>query len=273
MDLVPEMHTTFTAIDIETTGLHPFYSEIIEIAAVKFQLDGTFEDDFTQLINPLKPIPPRATEIHGITDSMVAGKPLWGDVAPYLYKFVGDSVLVAHNAPFDLSFLTFKGTVIQNPFPDHFVADTLTIARGVYRHFAKFTLLDLSGKLGFEMTETHRALADAKACAELFLAAYNTNGIPWEEFADNFIFHTAAWQTLENIDERMMPLVNICRDGIDVQIVYIDSEGVVTTRRVTPIQLNRIRQIPYLFGHCHLRNAGRNFRLDRIHSWKPLNKS
>jgi DNA polymerase III epsilon subunit family exonuclease len=268
MNLIPSSDIPFTAIDIETTGLHPFYSEIIEIGAVRFRLNGRVEGEFSELIDPLKPIPPRATEIHGITDDMVAGKRLWKVVAPEFYKFVSDSILVAHNAPFDLSFISFKGTVIALPFPDSFVVDTLTITRELYPTFERHTLADLSRTFGIKLNNAHRALADARACGQVMLQAFKRYDENWEKFAQDFIFHTAAWQTLDSIPSEMVPLIEACRNGCDIEITYVDSEGTETHRRITPLQLNRIRQVPYLFGHCHLRDAGRNFRLDRIKAWE-----
>lgn len=259
------------AVDIETTGLHPFYSEIVEIAAVIFTMDGQVLNEFSQLINPQKPIHPRAIEIHGITDDMVENQPVWGDVALEFYQLVKDKILIAHNAPFDLTFLTFKGTVIAMPFPDTHFADTLTISRELFPNFARHTLVDLSAKLGINLEGAHRALPDAQACKNLFIREFEEFNKSWEEFASHFVFHTAAWQTMENIPEEMIPLIAACSEGCDIEIVYCDSTGVVTDRRITPLQLNRIRQTPYLFGHCHLRDAGRNFRLDRIQSWKKSN--
>ncbi|MBU1023247.1 3'-5' exoribonuclease [bacterium] len=268
MILKPLGDTLLASVDIETTGLHPFYSEIVEIAAVIFRMDGHVESEFSQLINPQKPIHPRAIEIHGITDEMVENQPVWADVAHEFYQLIQDKILIAHNAPFDLTFLTFKGTVIAMPFPDTHFADTLTISRELFRDFTRHTLVDLSAKLNIDLNGAHRALADARACKNLFLREFKEFNKSWEEFASQFIFHTAAWQTMENVPEEMIPLLVACSDGCDIEIVYVDSSGVVTNRRITPLQLNRIRQIPYLFGHCHLRDAGRNFRLDRIQSWK-----
>lgn len=267
MRQLPDPDTPFAAIDLETTGLHPFHSEIVEAAGVRFNLKGEILGEFCQLINPCKPIPPRAKEIHGITDEMVADKPLWGDVAGSFYTFIEDAILVAHNAPFDLSFLTFKGTVVGLPFPDSYVIDTLTVSREIYPTNARHTLSDLSVFLGIELNNAHRAFSDAKACCNLLLKQITAYDHSWEDFASNFVFHTADWQTLTNIPEDKIALVQACREGSDLEITYIDSEGVVTQRRITPLQLNRIRQVPYLFGHCHLRDAGRNFRLDRIQNW------
>ncbi len=267
---IPDANTLLAAIDIETTGLHPFYSEIVEVAVIVFSLDGRIHREYSQLVNPQKLIHPRAIEIHGITDDMVKDKPVWKEIAPELYGIIKDKILVAHNAPFDLSFLAFKGTVISLPFPDSFFADTLTISREIFPKFQRHALVDLSEKLGIELNNAHRALADAKACSCLLLREIEEYDGEWNEFASQYVFHTAAWQTLENIDEEMKPLIEVCLEGCDIRIVYIDSEKTKTIRQITPLQLNRIRQVPYLFGHCHLRDAGRNFRLDRIQSWEKV---
>lgn len=267
---IPNADTLLAAIDIETTGLHPFYSEIVEVAAVTFDLNGDVHREYSQLINPQKLIHPRAIEIHGITDEMVKDKPVWKEIAPEFYGIIKDKILVAHNAPFDLSFLAFKGTVISMPFADTYFTDTLTISREMYSEFKRHSLVDLSESLGIELNNAHRALADTKACMHLLLREIKDFDGEWDKFASQYVFHTAAWQTMENINEEMIPLIEVCLEGCDIRIVYIDSEKTETARQITPLQLNRIRHVPYLFGHCHLRDAGRNFRLDRIQRWERI---
>jgi len=267
---IPDADTLLAAIDIETTGLHPFYSEIVEVAAVTFDMNGNVHEEYSQLINPQMLIHPRAIEIHGITDAMVKNEPAWNEIAPEFYGIIKNKILVAHNAPFDLSFLAFKGTVISQPFVDTYFTDTLTISREIYPEFKRHTLVDLSESLGIELNNAHRALADTKACMYLLLREIKDFDGEWDKFASQYVFHTAAWQTMENVDEKMKPLIEVCKEGCDIIIEYIDSGKTKTTRQITPLQLNQIRQVPYLFGHCHLRDAGRNFRLDRIQSWERV---
>jgi len=269
----PDFDTPLVAVDVETTGLHPFTSEIIEVGAVKFLLNGDALDEFETLIKPLRPIPSSATAIHGIHDDMVINSPSWLDVAPEFYDFIKGSILVAHNAMFDISFLQFSGMISNQPFPETFVIDTLTMSREIFADFQKHSLIELAYMLGMDTDSLHRALADAHVCKEIFRSAFGVFGgdnSHWHPFMELYLFHTSDWQTPGNIPSEMMPIVNACRHGTDIMVEYIDSRGAQTTRRVTPIQMLRIRQVPYLIGYCHLRNALRNFRLDRISNWQLL---
>jgi len=236
-------------------------------------LDGSVIEAFSSLIKPSRPIPPIATEINGIDDEMVASAPSWIEKMPEFYNFIGDSVVIAHNAPFDLSFLQFYGMINCRPFPDSFIADTLIISREVFPQFPRHSLAELVERLEIPSVEMHRSLADARACMKIFLKAFDAFGgskETWKSFAELYIFHTSDWKDSSNIAEDLLPVAAACREGRDMMLEYVDSRGVRTTRRITPIQLLRIRGVPYLIGHCHLRDASRNFRLDRIDSWEVL---
>jgi DNA polymerase-3 subunit alpha (Gram-positive type) len=93
----------FVAFDIETTGLSPNLDRIIELGAVKYQ-DGKVVETFNELISPGIPLPPESIEVHGITEDMLEGMPPVEEVLPHFLKFVGDGILVAHNAKFDTGF-------------------------------------------------------------------------------------------------------------------------------------------------------------------------
>ncbi|MBN2703101.1 MAG: 3'-5' exonuclease [Pontiellaceae bacterium] len=94
----------FIAFDLETTGIRPSADRIVEIGAVKFEGSCPLEG-YGTLVNPRCPIPVEASAVNGITDEMVCGKPLIGDVLSDFADFCGDLPLVAHNAPFDYKFL------------------------------------------------------------------------------------------------------------------------------------------------------------------------
>ena len=91
---------TFVVVDVETTGMDPETDRITEIAMMKIR-DGTLQDEFSTLINPLIPIPEFITRLTGIDDLMVQDAPTARDVAPTIAEFLGDAIFVAHNAPFD----------------------------------------------------------------------------------------------------------------------------------------------------------------------------
>ena len=94
----------FTAFDTETTGLYPARDRVIEIGAVRFSKDGV-QEQFSQLINPEKPMPYMAMKVNGITDSMLCNQPLFPAVYPKFADFLKSSILIAHNTRFDVSLL------------------------------------------------------------------------------------------------------------------------------------------------------------------------
>jgi len=145
----------FCAVDFETTGLYPNSAEVVEVGAVKFDLVSEQRETFSQLVRPLKKIPMEATEVHGITDEMVARSPIFEEVLPSLEGFAGQSVLLAHNTKFDLRFVS-EG---MKRLP---VIDTLRLARN-YLSSRRYKLSSL-----VESPVYHRALPDALSCMELF---------------------------------------------------------------------------------------------------------
>lgn len=125
------VETEFVAFDLETTGLFPVVNRIVEFGAVRFVLDGRELGTWEQLVDPECPIPPEVTDIHGVTDAMVHGKPTLVQVLPGFLDFLGvpDTILLAHNATFDLGFLNFAAAKTGLTLPANHVIDTLDLAR------------------------------------------------------------------------------------------------------------------------------------------------
>jgi DNA polymerase III epsilon subunit family exonuclease len=140
---------TFVAFDTETTGLQPIVHRLVEVGAVRFRLDGHETSTFQQLIDPHVPIPPEVQRVHGITDAMVWGQPTVEQVIPHFIGFLGapDSILLAHNAPFDLGFLTMALTRLGIAYPPHDVCDTLAIARRLYPTWHSHSLGNVATQL------------------------------------------------------------------------------------------------------------------------------
>lgn len=163
----------FVVIDIETTGFHPSKGgRIIEIGAVKIE-NGKIVDKFEYLINPEQKIYAKTVEITGITNEMLEGKPVIGQVLPLLYKFIEDAVIVCHNAMFDWDrFLLyfFKNVGIS---PKNEVVDTLVLCKYFFPNNKnkdkKYTLDSMCVELGVQLDEHHRAFADAKATGEILI--------------------------------------------------------------------------------------------------------
>lgn len=157
----------FVVFDIETTGLSSKNDMITEIGAVKV-MGGKVAETFSQLINPGIPIPPKITELTGITNEMVAGMPSIDTVMPEFKKFMGDSILVAHNATFDIGFIREKMNILNMEF-DNPVMDTLELARSVFTGLKNHKLNTVAKHLEVSLINHHRAVDDATATAEILI--------------------------------------------------------------------------------------------------------
>lgn len=156
----------FTVVDIETTGLNVFEDKVIEIGAVKIS-NGEVVSSFQVLINPGIPISEKSVDLTGINDEMVADCHTIDEVYPDFFKYLGDSVFIAHNSDFDFRFLKNVGKkcgyVLNND-----VIDTVALSREVLPGMKNYKLNTLCDRFGIVFRH-HRALADAFATAELFL--------------------------------------------------------------------------------------------------------
>ena len=152
-------------LDVETTGTDPKMSDLLEVAAVKIK--GTkVVDRWSTLVDPGRPI--IGNQMHGITDKDVKGAPSPKQAAEQLLKFVGDATLVGHNVGFDLGFIEeARGDGFR--FSPGSYLDTLVIAREGYPGAESYKLPDLARFFGIELAQSHRALPDAEATANLLL--------------------------------------------------------------------------------------------------------
>ena len=158
---------TFVVFDIETTGFSPVANRIIEIGAVKVD-KGQVVDRFSVFVNPEVPIPFEIEKLTGINDSMVMEAETIETMLPQFLDFVGDAVLVAHNANFDVSFIKENAKRQQLPV-DFTYVDTVGIARMLLTGQAKYTLDAVAKTLKISLENHHRAVDDAECTAEIFM--------------------------------------------------------------------------------------------------------
>ena len=156
----------FTFIDVETTGLSPRTARVCEVAAINFR-GSERVGTLAELVNPGMPIPPEVSRIHGITDSMVKDSPSFGGVAPRLLAMLESSVLVAHNAEFDLKFLHAEFERVGLKFPKLHTIDTLLVARKNWK-FKSNRLGNIAAELNFSNENWHRALSDVEMTRKIF---------------------------------------------------------------------------------------------------------
>ena len=156
--------------DTETTGLNPSGGdEIIQIGATRV-LNGKLlrSESFEQLVDPERPLAPESAKIHGITSDMLRGQPTIDKVLPAFHAFAADTVLIAHNAAFDMRFLQLKEAQTGLRF-DQPVIDTLLLSAVVHPNQASHRLEAIAERLGLTIVGRHTALGDAIVTAEVFL--------------------------------------------------------------------------------------------------------
>ena len=160
--------TSFVAVDTETTGLDFDLCNIIEIGAVQVE-NGQIIDSFKTLIKVDEPLPPFIVHLTGITDEMLADAPLLNEVMTDFDAFVGDSILLAHNASFDMNFLyTAYERALGIPLRNDYV-DTLRVARRALPQLQHRTLPDLCEVFEVINEREHRAYGDALATVQCYL--------------------------------------------------------------------------------------------------------
>nr|WP_330369357.1 PolC-type DNA polymerase III [Clostridioides mangenotii] len=162
-----ELSQSFVVFDIETTGFSNTNDKITEIGAVKIQ-DFKVVDRFSQLVNPEKDISYKIQELTGITNDLVKDKPTIDEVLPRFMEFIGDSVLVAHNAEFDTGFISEKCRQMGLDYKSKSV-DTLMLARVLLPELKRHRLNVVAKALGIQLLNHHRAVDDADATALIFI--------------------------------------------------------------------------------------------------------
>jgi len=158
---------TYIVFDIETTGFSSIQDAIIEIGAVKVT-GGKIVDRFSTFVNPKRPIPFEITNLTSITDEMVMDSPTIDVILPQFLSFVGDGVLVAHNAGFDVGFIEQNCRALG--LSDEFAfLDTVALARVLLPTLSKYKLNIVAKALNISLENHHRAVDDAGATAEIFI--------------------------------------------------------------------------------------------------------
>ena len=262
----------FIAFDLETTGLHPTGDRIIEIGAVRFAADGSVVDEFEQLVRPDRPIPAEATAVNGISDEMVADQPAIHEVLPRFLDFLGNaSILLAHNAPFDLSFLAVACGRCGCPPPTHPIVDTCHLARRRIS-LPNYKLETLGRHLRVIDVEEHRALSDACLLTKVFLHLVQrplpirnarqllelSPGLSVEQFGALVDDPPAGFEELWNA----------MAEGTPIEMAYTGGSTPGATRVVTPLGVIETRGVLYLSALCHKSKCEKTYRLDRIASYQ-----
>jgi DNA polymerase III epsilon subunit family exonuclease len=155
----------FIAIDIETTGLCKTREHILEVAAIRYRKCEEV-DKFVTLINPMVKIPYYVSQIHGITNETVKNSPTIDVVIPQLLEFMGNSIIVAHNAHFDIGFIeVWARRLGYNPIWNYI--DTISAARKVIPGLSNYKQQTVLNAIGYVQKTYHRAEDDVRGCVEI----------------------------------------------------------------------------------------------------------
>lgn len=263
------IEAVFVALDTETTGLNPATGKLVEIGAVRFDWTGAVEAEFNELVNPGEPMPPEAKRIHGITDEMVALAPQPEAVLPRLLKFMEGPrvVLVAHNAPFDLAFISMALSRMGQRPPALPVLDTRLMARDLFPALSGYSLEQVAAHFDLKLPNHHRALPDADAVRVVF--CHMLDYLEEEEFAQL----PSRIRVLTFEDVAMAPaqappgfeeLARALEEGLDLVIRYEGGTKGTGERSITPLALYRQDEYIYLSALCHEDRKEKSFRLDRV---------
>lgn len=161
-----DIDTTYCVLDLETTGFSATTEKITEVGIMKVK-NGEVIDQFSCFVNPEKHIPQRVTEVTNITDDMVKDAETIEKVFPKILAFIEGSVLVAHNAPFDMGFLKQNAKNLGHEF-DYTYLDTLSLAKDLFPDYKKYKLGKIAENLGIKVEVAHRALDDVDTTVKVF---------------------------------------------------------------------------------------------------------
>lgn len=161
-----DIDTTYCVLDLETTGFSATTEKITEVGIMKVK-NGEVLEEFSCFVNPEKHIPQRVSEVTNITDEMVADAETIDKVFPKILDFIKDSVLVAHNAPFDIGFLKQNAKNLGYEF-DYTYLDTLSLAKDLFPDYKKYKLGKIAENLGIKVEVAHRALDDVDTTVKVF---------------------------------------------------------------------------------------------------------
>jgi len=164
----PWREMSLAVVDVETTGLSPADCRVIEVGIVRFER-GQVAERWGQLINPGCELPPKITEITGITTEMLADKPSFRELKWDIYGRLRDRVMVAYNAEFDRGFLAHEMQRAGLTLPELPILDPLVWARHLMPTERSHRLVRVANKLGVDLSQAHRAEHDAEATGKVLL--------------------------------------------------------------------------------------------------------
>jgi DNA polymerase-3 subunit epsilon len=257
----PLRSAPLAVLDLEMTGLSPRGDRVCEIAVVQGR-DGKVIREFQTLVRPGVPMSPAALKCTGITDSVLIGAPFFAEIAGDVVEALRSSVVVAHNVDFDLGFLhrELDGSPVVLPPP--VTLDTLLMARRLFA-YRNNGLADVCRELGVP-APGHRALADARATFEVFrrmVELLDPEGRLTVRDLSDLVGALAPNSPLRLQQQQILRDAHRLKRSVWMDYHSLSESESGLVRREVDIWFLRL---PKIQGWCHLRNAERVFRLERV---------
>jgi DNA polymerase III subunit epsilon len=253
----------FAFLDLETTGLSPWFGDRICEVGVVLTQGRRIKEQYQMLVNPERPLSPGAASTNGLTDEQLSQARPFAEVADVVAKWLSGAVVVCHNAQFDIQFLDSEFRRLNREIQIPNLIDTLMLARQNY-DLPSYSLLSIAEAFHIPVRTAHRALDDAYTARGIFFAMMDGLKEIKRPVLDDYIgiYSSPAWPN----DGIQLPteLGEAIYSKKKLFIRYIDGDGEETQRWITPKQVTGLSDYVYLLAYCHMRNAERSFRLDRI---------
>jgi DNA polymerase III epsilon subunit family exonuclease len=252
----------FAFLDLETTGLSPWFGDRICEVGIVLTEGRRIKQQFQSLVNPERPLSPAAASTNGLTDEELSRQPVFAEVVNEVSEWLKGTVVVCHNAQFDIQFLDSEFHRLNREIQIPNLIDTLLLARQYY-DLPSYSLLSIAEAFHIPVTNSHRGLDDAHTDRLIFFAMMDglkESKRPLDEYIG--IYNSPVWPN----DGIQLPteLGEAIYSQKKLLIRYVDGDNNKTERWITPKQVMGLSDYVYLKAHCHLRDAERNFRLDRI---------
>ena len=265
----PISEAEFLVVEVETTGLSADNGDrVCELGAVVLR-GGAVVDTFGTLIDPERPVSAGAYAVNRISPAMLAGAPTFGAVTERFRAMMEGAILVAYNAPFDLSFLSMELRLAGHPAPANEVVDALPLARALLPGLGRYPQANVARVLGIGSPVTHRALDDALITARIFtmftsmLKAYDCGDCADLRRGDlQRVLHAKRTELITEALERRAPIM----------VRYLSpSDAEITQEVVIPHEIIGVDgREPSLLAHSPEAGAERRYRIDRLLDLRTL---
>ena len=253
----------FAFLDVETTGLSPWFGDRICQIAIVLTEGKRIKSTLDLLINPERTLSPSAVHANGLDESKLSAALKFAEIADQLEASLKDAVVVCHNAKFDIQFIDNEFRKLGRTVEIPNLIDTLLLAREFYE-LPSYSLHHLAQDFHVSTNmQGSRALADAITAKSLFFAmmdALKSANKPLDDFIG--IYNSPAWP--EEGVYLPTELSEAINSGKRLFIKYMDKDGEISERWITPKDVIGLSDYIYLQAYCHSREAERTFRLDRI---------